>query len=74
MSASVSAPQRMQRSPARWKLPAAVELARDASPEADLAEAIRERLRNVLVVQTRVGLVPWGTLGRSEYMSKLVER
>ncbi len=32
------------------------------------------RLRSVLVVQTRVELVPWGSLRRSEYKSKLVER
>ena len=32
------------------------------------------RLREVLVVQTRVELVPWGSLQRSEYKSKLVER
>jgi phenylacetate-CoA ligase len=55
-------------------LPVAVELARDAPADGALADAIRERLRNVLVVQTRVELVPWGTLGRSEYKSKLVER
>ena len=28
---------------------------------------------SVLVVQTRVDLVPWGSLERSEYKSKLVE-
>ena len=28
----------------------------------------------MLVVQTEVELVPWGSLGRSEYKSKLVER
>jgi phenylacetate-CoA ligase len=39
-----------------------------------LAEAISERLRDVLVVRTRVELVPWGSLRRSEYKSKLVER
>ncbi len=39
-----------------------------------LAEAIRERLRDVLVVQTEIELVPWGSLQRSEYKSKLVER
>jgi phenylacetate-CoA ligase len=50
-----------------------VELARDARPNDALAEAIRERLRSVLVVQTRVELVPWGSLERSEYKSKLVE-
>jgi phenylacetate-CoA ligase len=54
-------------------LPVAVELARDASAPADLADAIRARIRDVLVVQTRVELVPWGTLERSEYKSKLVE-
>ena len=32
-----------------------------------------DRLRSVLVVQTRVELVPWGSLRRSEYKSKLVE-
>ena len=54
-------------------LPVSVELARDATPDDALAEAIRDRLRSVLVVQTRVDLVPWGSLQRSEYKSKLVE-
>ena len=55
-------------------LPVSVELARGATPDSGLADAIRERLRNVLVVQARVELVPWGTLARSEYKSRLVER
>jgi phenylacetate-CoA ligase len=55
-------------------LPVSVELAPGATADAVLAEAIREKLRNVLVVQTRVDLVPWGSLRRSEYKSKLVER
>jgi phenylacetate-CoA ligase len=55
-------------------LPVSVELARGADADAALAEAIRERLRSVLVVQTSVELVPWGTLGRSDYKSRLVER
>ncbi len=55
-------------------LPVGVELAPGASADASLAEAIRERIRDVLVVQTRVDLVPWGTLRRSEYKSKLVDR
>jgi phenylacetate-CoA ligase len=55
-------------------LPVSVELARDRGADDALAEAIRERLRSVLVVQTHVDLVPWGSLGRSEYKSKLVER
>jgi phenylacetate-CoA ligase len=55
-------------------LPVAVELARGRAGDDSLAEAIRERLRSVLVVSTRVELVPWGSLRRSEYKSKLVER
>jgi phenylacetate-CoA ligase len=55
-------------------LPVSVELARDAAPDTALADAIRERLRGVLVIQTRVELVPWGSLARSEYKSNLVER
>jgi phenylacetate-CoA ligase len=54
-------------------LPVAVELARGATADDALSEAIRERLRNVLVVDTRVDLVPSGSLRRSEYKSKLVE-
>jgi phenylacetate-CoA ligase len=54
-------------------LPVAVELARGAKADEALAEAIRDKLRHVLVVQTRVELVPWGSLRRSEYKSKLVE-
>jgi phenylacetate-CoA ligase len=55
-------------------LPVVVELARDATAGEGLAEAIRERIRNVLVVTTVVELVPWGSLPRSEYKSRLVER
>jgi phenylacetate-CoA ligase len=55
-------------------LPVSVELARGAAADASLANSIRERLRAVLVVQADVRLVPWGTLQRSEYKSKLVER
>ena len=54
-------------------LPVSVELAQGATVDVALAEAIRERLRNVLVVNTHVELVPWGSLRRSEYKSKLVE-
>jgi phenylacetate-CoA ligase len=55
-------------------LPVSVELARGGTAEAALAETIRERVREVLVVQTRVELVPWGSLRRNEYKSKLVDR
>ena len=57
-------------------LPIRVEMTRGVAVDADpgLAESIRERLRSVLVVQTAIELVPFGTLARSEYKSKLVER
>jgi phenylacetate-CoA ligase len=55
-------------------LPVSVEVARGATGDAALAEAISERLRTVLVIQARVELVPWGSLRRSEYKSTLVER
>jgi phenylacetate-CoA ligase len=54
-------------------LPVSVELAQARAPDDSLAESIRERLRSVLVVQTDVQLVPWGSLERSDYKSKLVE-
>jgi phenylacetate-CoA ligase len=55
-------------------LPVSVELAGDGPGDDALAAAIRDKLRSVLVVQTRVELVPRGALGRSEYKSRLVER
>ncbi len=55
-------------------LPVSVELAQNAAPDPTLAGAIREKLRSVLVIQTRVDLVPWGSLARSEYKSELIER
>jgi phenylacetate-CoA ligase len=54
-------------------LPVRVELARGREGDAALADAIRERLSSVLVIRTRVDLVPWGSLRRSEYKSRLVE-
>ncbi len=54
-------------------LPVRVELAQGSQPDADLARAIGSRVRDVLVVQTDVELVPWGSLRRSEYKSKLIE-
>ena len=55
-------------------LPVSVEMAPGATADAALADAIRERLREVLVVQTSIELVPSGTLERSEYKSRLVQR
>ena len=54
-------------------LPVSVELAPGATEDEALADAICDRLRDVLVVQTRVDLVPWGSLRRSDYKSKLVQ-
>jgi phenylacetate-CoA ligase len=55
-------------------LPVSVELAQGAEAGDALARTIRDRVRNVLLVDTRVDLVAWGSLPRSEYKSKLVER
>ncbi|HEX6712219.1 MAG TPA: hypothetical protein VF066_02500 [Thermoleophilaceae bacterium] len=52
-------------------LPLVVELAEGGSP--GIADAVRERIRAALVVQTRIELVPFGTLERSDYKAKLVE-
>jgi phenylacetate-CoA ligase len=54
-------------------LPISVELASGAVANESLATAIGARIRSVLVVQAQVELVPWGSLQRSEYKSKLVE-
>jgi phenylacetate-CoA ligase len=54
-------------------LPVSVELAHEANADPLLAQAISERIRAVLVVQTEVELVPWGSLQRSEYKSTLVD-
>ncbi len=55
-------------------LPVSVELASDSRPSPELAGAIAERLREVLVVRAEVELVAPGSLPRSEYKSTLVER
>jgi phenylacetate-CoA ligase len=55
-------------------LPVSVELSPDVGGGSRLADAIRRRLREVLVVQLEVELVPWGALQRSEYKSTLVDR
>jgi len=55
-------------------LPVSVELAPGVDADPVLAEAIRDRLRAVLTVQTQPELVPYGSLPRSEYKSNLVQR
>ncbi|MBF9058190.1 AMP-binding protein [Rhodobacterales bacterium HKCCSP123] len=54
-------------------LPVRVELAEGVVAGQDLADRIRQRIRDKLVVTTAVELVPWGTLPRSDYKSKLVD-
>ena len=50
-----------------------VELSEQGEPDAALADAIRQAIRDKLVVSTEIELVPYGTLGRSEYKSRLVD-
>jgi phenylacetate-CoA ligase len=54
-------------------LPIRVEVAPGAEVEG-LAERIRARLRDKLLVTTEITLAPAGSLPRSEYKSKLVEK
>jgi phenylacetate-CoA ligase len=55
-------------------LPVAVELAEGEEGSTSLGAAICQQLRGVLLVQTDVELVPWGSLQRTEYKSRLVDR
>ena len=55
-------------------LPLAVELGQGVAPDPGLAERIERRIREALVVTTRVELLPWASLGRSEYKLKLIRR
>lgn len=50
-----------------------VELAEKAGPADGLAGRIESEIRSVLVFSTAVELVPYGTLPRSEYKSKIVD-
>jgi phenylacetate-CoA ligase len=50
-----------------------VELSEGGEPDAALADAIRQAIRATLVVSAEIELVPYGTLGRSEYKSRLVD-
>jgi phenylacetate-CoA ligase len=54
-------------------LPVVVELAEGVAASRALADAVRQRIREVLLVTTEIELVPWGTLPRSDYKSKLVD-
>ena len=55
-------------------LPVTVELAEGAdAPPGELADRIRQRIRDTLVATTEITLVPHGTLPRTDYKSKLVD-
>jgi phenylacetate-CoA ligase len=54
-------------------LPIQVELERGSEPSGDLARAIARRIREALVFTAGVELVPFGSIQRSEYKSKLVQ-
>jgi phenylacetate-CoA ligase len=54
-------------------LPVLVELAEGQAPTLELAECIRMRIREALIVSSEVELVAWGSLPRSDYKSRLVD-
>ena len=54
-------------------LPVQVELADGVAADEGLAAAIAAKVRQVLIATIKVELVPHGTLGRSEYKTKLLD-
>ena len=54
-------------------LPVHVELAPGETAQPQLAEAIEQAIRATLIVTARVTLVPYGTVPRSEYKTKLLD-
>lgn len=54
-------------------LPVVVELGRGVAQNPELADRIRQRLRDELLVTTDITLVLYGTLPRTDYKSKLVD-
>lgn len=54
-------------------LPVIVEMARGAAPDKELSNRISQRLRDELLVTTQITLVPFGTLPRTDYKSKLID-
>ncbi len=53
--------------------PLKVLVERGRTPRDDLADRLRRRIRDVLLVTTEIGLVPNESLPRSDYKSKLVD-
>jgi phenylacetate-CoA ligase len=54
-------------------LPVTVELAGGGEPTDKLSDAIATKVREELTLRAEIELVPFGTLSRSEYKSKLVD-
>lgn len=54
-------------------LPVLVELAEGVEADDDLAARIRQQIRDKLLVTTDIELVPWGSLPRTDYKSKLMD-
>ncbi len=55
-------------------LPIRVELAEGRPAVEGFAERIRARIRDTLSVTTEIELLPWGSLPRSDYKGRLVDR
>jgi len=55
-------------------LPIKVELAAEQEPDDGLADRIRQRIRDKLLFTSAIDLVPHGSLPRTDYKSKLVEK
>ncbi len=53
--------------------PTAIREAVDQFAPADLADQIKKRARDTLMITTQITLVPAGTLPRSDYKSALVD-
>ena len=66
-------PRPHRRAPGRARRACSSSWPRRAAPTTELAGAIGQAIRTRLVVTAAVELVPYGTLGRSEYKSKLVD-
>ncbi|MDA0785370.1 MAG: AMP-binding protein [Proteobacteria bacterium] len=54
-------------------LPIHVEAAEGSTPGAGLAEAIEKAIRDALIVTTKVEIVPFGSLPRTDYKTRLVD-
>jgi phenylacetate-CoA ligase len=54
-------------------VPLLVELAPDGAPDPALAEAVEAAVRATLIASVRVALVPFGSIARSEYKTKLLD-